>query len=473
MGLRPLLLSSTTYVLLGLVIAALALKRRWPARPLCHDLRRILSHPGVLAFIVLGASVNLSLRAISGYINPRDYIQDVIAARQFWNHDSLYPPAFPDRAVAELAASMPGQELLKKLPFIQGEFARLSEPPVSLNAHPPLLGMLFSVPVWLLGLRGSFAFFFLLFLALLCASIRMFMHTLFPGATRSDLTYVFGLALGWHAAGDALRAVQPSIPLLALMVAAWLLLQKGREYLAGSAIGLATSLHTFPGLLIVYFAVRYRRAAFSSLATIAAVGMAVALTTVPGTFSEWLRSADYISRVFLPTRENISMAGVLVGFSNLMLWGWNPKAVAVAIIIFVAGCAVMVLQPWKRMEPESDRFHLEYSMFLVAMLFCSPVSWSRYLPILLLPLAVLVRVWPRDFPRWGLAILLAGGVFLTIPDQAVGIFYTWLAERIGGAAAWIVTSVQTFLLVALYLWLLHTLGANRVENTGIRSRARL
>ena len=55
----------------------------------------IVSQRATLAFLLLGACVNVSFSALAGYINPKDYLADVVAAHQFLKHAIMYPYDLP------------------------------------------------------------------------------------------------------------------------------------------------------------------------------------------------------------------------------------------------------------------------------------------------------------------------------------------------------------------------------------------
>jgi hypothetical protein len=91
---RALPLNSTFLVLVFLFIWSLSRTR---------SIWQLLSSRTLLAFILFGASVNIAYSSLSGYINPRDFVQDVVAAHQFLDHKTLYPADLATLGVGELA----------------------------------------------------------------------------------------------------------------------------------------------------------------------------------------------------------------------------------------------------------------------------------------------------------------------------------------------------------------------------------
>jgi hypothetical protein len=424
---RALPLNSTFLVLVFLFIWSLSRTR---------SIWQLLSSRTLLAFILFGASVNIAYSSLSGYINPRDFVQDVVAAHQFLDHKTLYPSDLATLGVGELAEPLRGRAILERLPGIRSELSTLSDPPVAQNAHPPVLGALLAAPVSLLGLRGTFLLVFLLSVVLLYWSVTAILRELFPPVAPLLLWAVMGLIFAWYQVGLTLRGAQPSIVLLALITAAWLLLRRNQPWLAGSAIGLATCLHAFPALLLLYFALRVRKAFLAGILTIGALTAAAAALTIPGTYRQWLATTQTVSHLYIPRPGNLSIAGMLSGL------GANEKLIAPAMLALIALALGIYLWPWR---PRPDRLDLEYSIFIAAMLLASPISWGRYLPIMLLPIAVLIRKWREDPPSWAIPALLASMILMACPDHT----YEWLSTHLTAH----VMNLPSFSLIAVLIWL--------------------
>jgi hypothetical protein len=170
---------------------------------------------------------------------------------------------------------------------------------------------------------------------------------------------------------------------------------------------LAASLHAFPALLVLYFAARSRRAFLSAIAMIAAVSLAVAELTSGQIFMKWLEVADANSQRFVPKAGNLSVAGLIARFARGMGWPEHVNIVAAALF----------LRPWNRRTLRPEQLDIEYSVFVTAMLLASPVSWARYLSIMLLPMAVLIRNWRLRRPTWAAAALLAVLFFMSSSEN--------------------------------------------------------
>lgn len=423
------------------------------ARDTWELLGQLLGNRALLAFLFLTAGANVSFSALAGYINPRDYVQDVIAARQFLKHAALYPGDAPQMGIVELSAPIRGRSVLEKLPVVRGDLNTLTEPPIPGMGHPPVLGIALAAPVFFLGLRGSFLFVLFLSVVLLYVTERAILRELFPRLPFVEMCVLLGLVFAWYPVDATLRSGQDSIILFALITAGWLMLRRNKPWIAGGAIGLAACLHAFPALLVLYFAFRSRRAFVSAIATIAALSLAAAELTVGQTFREWLSVAVENSRRFVPKAGNLSLAGLITSFSRGMSWGEHVNIIAPAVLLIVAGALVLFLWRWNRRDPRAVRLDVEYSVFVVAMLQASPLSWGRYLPIVLLPLAVLIRNWRLRRPAWAVSALLTALVFMSFSDSTSVAVSNWIASKWGFVIGWLVMEMPSFSIMALLPWL--------------------
>jgi hypothetical protein len=161
------------------------------------------------------------------------------------------------------------------------------------------------------------------------------------------------------------------------------MLRRNRPWMAGGAIGLAACLHAFPALLLLYFAIRFRRALVSAIGAIALLGAAAAALSVPHTFGQWLDTAGMVAQRFVPRPSNQSVAGLITSLSGGIGCGENVRVVAPAVVLIVAAALALFLWPWNRGSLPPERLDVEYSVFMAAMLLASPLSWARYLPIVL------------------------------------------------------------------------------------------
>jgi hypothetical protein len=447
------LITSPALVVLGILLVWSVTNR---TQANCELAGRFLSHRAILTYLIFGACANLFVAALAGYINPMDYVQDVVAARQFLKHETMYPDNLPQMGFAELSAPMPGREELRKLSIFQGELKAATFSPAPGNAHPPDLGIVLAAPVFLLGLRGSFLFVLSLSAVLLYLTTAAILRELFPSLSLVARCAVMAFAFGWYPVAAALREGQPAIILFALITTGWLMLRRNRprnrEWIAGGAIGLAACLQAFPALLMLFVAIRYRRAFVAALGTIALLNLAAATVAVKGTFQQWQNSVAMISRDSVPSPGNLSIAGLITGFSRGMGWDEHVKIVAPAMLLTIAGALVFFLTRNRR-GAQPEMLDVEYSVFVTAMLLASPLTWERYLPIMLLPLAVIVRNWRTRHATWELSALLAALFFMSFSTSAFMRAYQLLSGSLGFISGWLAISAPSFSMMAILFWL--------------------
>ena len=260
------------------------------------------------------------------------------------------------------------------------------------------------------------------------------------------------LTFGWHSVASLLRSAQPAVLLLFLILLSWLLLRRGRPWAAGIPIGIAACIQAFPALLLLYFTLRFWRSLLSALATVGAISLTVWACTIPGTFPQWLATVDQISRDFIPSRLNLSLAGVVAGFARSLHLPFDAKLIGLLSMALVAAILALWLKPWLRIQQSIQRLDVEFALFTVAMLPASPLFWSRYLAILLLPLIILLRYrGSPSQPCTPFALLLLC-LALSIPDQTLEALHSSLTPILGAPVAWLLSSLVSVAVLIFGLW---------------------
>ena len=259
--------------------------------------------------------------------------------------------------------------------------------------------------------------------------------------------------LGWEPVLSTIRNGQTGVLLGCLIVAAWLQLRRGSPVSAGVALGVATCLKIFPGLLLVYLLLRHRRAFAAALCTVAALSLLPAALAGPETYVEYFETARFVSEEYARDACNLSLQSLLLrtlpGTENQL------RALYIALgSAFVVAAAWLVLRPSeKNGQLATTCFDLEYSLFVALMPLLSPISWDHYLPILLLPLAVLEnQTLKRAATPSGTLAFLGLLVVLCLPDAT----YSWFDANFGetAVASWstlLSASLRTLPLAALCL----------------------
>jgi alpha-1,2-mannosyltransferase len=218
--------------------------------------------------------------------------------------------------------------------------------------------------------------------------------------------------------------------LLALVVAAALNLEGGRDARAGAWIGLATAIKVFPALLLLYLAYRRR---WRGLAT--GIGVAGGLTVgamlsygpvgAVRAVRDWVWLSSQ-AHVFAQT-GNQSLAGLASFF------GWPPAAVWVARVACLGGVWIAL----QRLGGERDPVY-EISLVTLLAVLLSPLAWPYYY-ILAFPAWVGVLTRPTPHTPQGrrlkvatvmvAGLLTSGALTLSLYPPFLGFIrnagYTW------------------------------------------------
>jgi len=187
--------------------------------------------------------------------------------------------------------------------------------------------------------------------------------------------------------------------LAGLIVSAWLADRHGKPGLAGCAIGLAGAAKLYPLFLLLYFGASRRWSGLIAgiVTFVASNGVAVALFG-KGAFHDYFEVVmPAIAGQFQSSWINLSANGFwhrLVGTEPLRDWlgsatairaGWVAAGIcAVAITTLVAAAGWHAVSRLDR-----DR---AWALSIVGMLLVSPITWSHYFLLLLLPLGL---AWSR------------------------------------------------------------------------------
>lgn len=428
---RPLILSSTFWAL-AIVTITIALRIVPMGRltgkasgSTLQDLRMMRLGTWVL---MVGGLTNIGLRLTAGYINPRDYVQDYVAASQFLVGATMYPADFPKRAVSALEVDFPGKQQLAATVVFGDEFTRMHESAPA-NAHPPILGMALAGPVAVGGLRGSYLLVAGSLLVLLLASVRAILRELGWQPVGLLWMAIVGLLLGWHPVNSAIRSAQPGILIFGCVTAGWLALRRERSASAGIWFGLAASIQAFPLLLVAYTLLRDRRAFVSAILLMTGVTALAIIVAPDGSYAQWSATMSWIAPKFVTAPENVSLVGLVIR-AGLVFGLALPTGIVTLLTMAVTLGSFGVLFVTKRpAQSHPIRRDIEVAIVVALMVALSPLSWSRYFPILLLPLAVLIRQTlvreSRSDVLWLLLALLA----ISVPDGTITAAHQWLVLR--------------------------------------------
>ncbi|MBW8878755.1 MAG: DUF2029 domain-containing protein [Acidobacteria bacterium] len=352
--------------------------------------------------------------------------------------------------------------------------------------YPPLTALIVLPVAWLPYPQARIAWLFFNWLCLVVAGLLL--GRTLGGDRAAWVTVAACWALcGTVAENLVLGQVHPL--LLLLLVLAWWGLSRGRGGVVAVAIGAATALKLWPGVLLIALAPFHRRRA----AAAAAVALAVlALSWLP---MLWLPPPHSPVKAHYwlgtPSLLNFSLPALALRLADPPASGqvlpvsWRggndpltfelparqaALSASVAGLVLALGCAVLL---WAALRAgpggeggEADLHALAAAVSLA--LLASPISWYHYQLLQLPGLTLLARRWayrPAPRPRWllrllGLAALAAGLTWTHV--AGVGLY----VDRYGLTAAnpfwlWLVLAlVPALCLVHFALQVRETRGAD-------------
>jgi hypothetical protein len=418
-----------------------------------------------LVFVValgIGSGAYAAFGLYKGHVLPLDIMQDIVSAQEFLAGRSLYPAQ--EKMSAQIQATLDNEpeplSLSHWWPALREKEIAAREEARQLpwvQAHPPFMSLFFVPFVKCFGVTGTYFAISLLSLGALLVTLVLLRRGLDITLSPWQQAALFLVVLGWAPIVGVLRTGQLGLLLCALIVGAWYCLRCRRPILAGMAIGLATCLKLYPGLLLVYLLFRQHRAFVSAVGTIVVLlgytGMAVGWDV----FREHFVTAQQVVTDYAWYPNNLSLLGVLVrsiGTSAEQLEIARGIFVGVGLLI-VGGLGWALLRGKTGQSSSSLQLDVEYSLVIALIPLLSPITWDHYLVILLLPLAVLGRqvLQRRSGYLTGFMSLI---VLLAIPDTT----FTWLSQSLGSLWANVLLQLmRPVVLAVLCLWLIRLIRA--------------
>jgi hypothetical protein len=187
--------------------------------------------------------------------------------------------------------------------------------------------------------------------------------------------------------------------LLLLVTGAWAADRTGRPGLAGSLLGVATAIKLFPGLFLVYFALRRRWSLVTSgIITLSALTGATAAVLGVDSYRvycgevlpeiQWFRVGwsnpslvGFWSRLFDP------VPGMIRDRSRSDPLLYSPAVARIGSVVCAAALGAILTRAARRARPGMEH-DLAFGLVATAMILLSPIAWEHYLLLLLVPLAV-------------------------------------------------------------------------------------
>jgi hypothetical protein len=301
------------------------------------------------------------------------------------------PIAFLDFAQAYYPA---GRAILADVSALYQHIAACEEMAICGFVNIPVVAFLFS-PLSMLTLNSAQLFFAALSLIGVLLTISMLWHISAPlPATRYAITFLFvcnGPLFYSLKEGNLTHFV------LLLLVASVVCLDKDRDYLAGALLAIAAVLK-LPLLLLGLYFVFNRR-----WAVVTGFGSALtALIMLSLLYAGWNSHVEWYQEAIRPFANKGLSAFNVQSFDGFLLrlgddarlYDWKPAEVVWQLRMLRYAFAAALLASLSRLfrcgggaSPKETEF-LELSMVLCVALIVSPISWTHYYVLLLLPLCL-------------------------------------------------------------------------------------
>jgi hypothetical protein len=306
------------------------------------------------------------------------------------------------------------------------------------NAHPPG-SVLITLPFGYLSYRDAHLLWNLLTFPLFLASLAIIVRELKVPLSPWSLLPAITLMLLFHPLYLHLHQGQLNIPVLFFITLAWWADRHGRLGWAGMALGIAAGVKLYPAFLFAYFLFTRR---WLALVTGAITFGAINGITMAVLGSEAFRT--YVNVVvphlvnYQSSCVNVSLTGFWMRIFNPnpveKVIAWTTQPMAATLLIWASRgviAAAVVGMAWRSHSVATrDR---AFATGIVGMLLVSPITWSHYFVLLLLPVTLLWMRWPGGWARLIMWLVL---IPLWLPDS----FFATLA--IGPAQALAMAKLQ-------------------------------
>ena len=258
----------------------------------------------------------------------------------------------------------------------------------------------------------------LLFLQLVMASIELELPVPLATATLAFCAIGDTWWLQYH-----LGVGQTSILISFCYTLGWVLLRRDQQIAGGVALGLATTMKPFAGLMVLFLALSRRWRAFAA-AAVAWLLIAIYMTHGFGLHSwiGFLQSKRAFTDQWLGNANNASLSSVVLHLFHPVCQGGRVPPTRVATMISTVLSLALIAGAWmvtRKSARDARTVDLPFALFAVLSVFCNPVVWEHYNVFLLLPLGIAAaavwRGWLSGLSWWWI-----------VPAAAVVVGLCWL-----------------------------------------------
>lgn len=422
--------------------------------------RIIKSTPILIAIGIVGFG-GLIFRFYMNYLVPGDILQEIVAAESYRESESFYPQNYVQSAEQWLRSHPPARPFaaFPRVDRLQSSLiaTNTSELP-TLGGHPPQMNVIAFLLLRVLPGRWLGPFINLVSLIGLAFCTIKLLTICYPGATWRDHVLTVMLVLSWQPVIAAVRLGQFGIAIGALITSFWLLARSGKLISACICLALAASMKLYPLLFFPFLLFVWPRA-FMTATAIYACGFAS---------SFWFLGLKGLSQYFVSTTNTVASYGVgsvnisLLARMNDITASWPHTEQLIARTAFAAMLLIVVCWFWLTQRRELGLIRevpeeagvWDRNVAIVCCLCClwSPISWSHYFPILLLPCALLIVKTSRaagNIEKNGGIAVFSVLLLLSLSDRVVWALLSVLSGTLGATMGTVLSAYPTYALIAL------------------------
>ena len=291
------------------------------------------------------------------------------------------------------------------------------------NTHPPP-AVLLTLPLTRLEYSEAFLVWSLLSLALFAVAVCVMVRQFSIGMSIPWVLASIAALLWWYPFREQVVQGQVNLVLLFLLVVSWAADRTGWRKTAGVALGAATAIKLFPGLLLVYFLVRREwTIVVSCAATVTAITAIAAVVLGMDAYTAYLGDVLPASNQWLSHWYNPS---VMAFWTKLFDPGpaggaivpvyCSPLLARLGGLVSCAALVTVLILTSLRARTRAD-FDQAFGLAVTGMLLVSPITWSHSLVLLIMPLAF---IWLHPVRsralRWTVLVLV---LTLFVPPHRV------------------------------------------------------
>ncbi len=272
------------------------------------------------------------------------------------------------------------------------------------SPHPPLVA-LGGLPLSWLSYESAAVVWLMFELFCLLASLWLLLRWWQPPVTKKRLAILSLMLLGWAPLVEDLWYGQFSTSLLLLLLGAWWALRQGKDALGGALLGGMVALKLTAWPIVLFLLVRRCWRGVLSAGAVAALANLLAVAVLG-----WDCVRDYYLKIgpsvgALYRLHDTNYSTWTIGQRLFADFGYNlslsspwPSPFLAQLTTVLIPLAVLAGALW--LARKATHFDTAFALLTGVSILVSPIAWTHYLLLAVVPLAVLLRRlqtegWPR------------------------------------------------------------------------------